>query len=109
MAYSEHLASRVREILAEGGGVDERKMFGGLSFMVHGHMCCGVVGDDLMLRLGPDQAEQVLDEPHVRPMDFTGRPLKGFVFVAPPGVRSEARLRQWLGLARDFVEALPPK
>ncbi len=109
MGYSEHLASRVREILAEGGGAEERKMFGGLTFMVDGHMCCGVIRDDLMLRLGADQAKQALEKPHVRPMDFTGRPMKGFVFVAMPGVRTEAKLRQWLGLARDFVDTLPPK
>lgn len=109
MAYSEQLGSRVREILEEGGDVDERKMFGGLAFMVNGHMCCGVIGDDLVLRVGADRAEQVLAEPHARPMDFTGRPLKGFVFVAPSGLRTEARLRHWLGLARDFVDELPPK
>ncbi|MGH2653170.1 MAG: TfoX/Sxy family protein [Actinomycetota bacterium] len=109
MAYSERLASRVREILDEGGDVDERKMFGGLAFMVNGHMCCGVIREDLMLRLGTDGTEQALKEPHVRPMDFTGRPLKGFVFVGPGALRTEARLRHWLRLARDFVDQLPPK
>lgn len=109
MAHSERLAARVREILAEDGDVDERAMFGGVTFMVDGHMCCGVIRDDLVLRLGPDRAEQALVEPHVRPMDFTGRPLKGFVFVGPPGSRTEASLRRWLRLARDFVDTLPPK
>jgi hypothetical protein len=109
VAHSERLAARVREILAEDGDVDERAMFGGVTFMVDGHMCCGVIRDDLVLRLGPDRAEQALVEPHVRPMDFTGRPLKGFVFVGPPGSRTEASLRRWLRLARDFVDTLPPK
>ena len=109
MGYSEGLASRIREILAEGGDVEERKMFGGLAFMVGGHMACGVIRDDLMLRLGPDGAGQALEEPHVRPMDFTGRPMKGYVYVATPGLRTEAKLRRWVGLARDFVQTLPPK
>lgn len=109
MAHSERVASRVREILAEAEDVEERKMFGGLVFMLNGHMCCGVIRDDLMLRLGSDRAEQALREPHVLPMDFTGRPLKGYVYVAPPGLRTEARLRQWLRLARDYVATLPPK
>jgi TfoX/Sxy family transcriptional regulator of competence genes len=109
VAYNERLASRVREILAEGGEVDERRMFGGLAFMVNGHMCCGISGDDLMLRLGPDRAERALEEPHVRPMDFTGRPLRGYVFVAAPALRTEATLRRWLQLARDFITTLPPK
>jgi TfoX/Sxy family transcriptional regulator of competence genes len=109
MAYSERLASRIREILREGGDVDEKKMFGGLAFMVDGHMCCGVTRDDLMLRLGAEGAKQALEEPHVRPMDFTGRPMKGYVYVATPGLKTEAKLRRWLQLARDFVQTLPPK
>jgi len=88
--------------------VEERKMFGGLAFMVNGHMCCVVIRDELVLRLGSDRAEQALREPHVRPMDFTGRPLKGYVFVGPPGLRTEARLRRWVRLARDQVATLPP-
>ena len=109
MAYSEELAARVREILEESGPVDERKMFGGLAFMVNGNMCCGITGEDLMLRLGPETADEVLREPNVRPMDFTGRPMKGYVYVAPPGLKVEADLRRWVRLARDFNETLPPK
>lgn len=109
MAYSERLASRVREILAEDGDVLERKMFGGLAFMVIGHMCCGITGDDLMLRLGPDRAEKALEEPNVRPVDFTGRPVTGYVYVARPGSGTEANLRRWLRLSRAFIATLPPK
>lgn len=109
MAYDERLASRVDGILAEQGDVDEREMFGGIAFMVDGHMCCGVSGEDLMLRLGPDRAEEALQEPHVRPMDFTGRPMKGYVYVAPPGVETEESLERWVLLAREFVQELPPK
>lgn len=109
MAYSERLASRIRNILGEDEDVDERKMFGGLAFMVRGHMCCGVVRDDVMLRLGADRAEDALRERHVRPMDFTGRPMKGYVFVSAPGVKTDAKLARWLQLAREFIETLPPK
>lgn len=110
MTYDEQLAGRMREILAEqNGSTDEREMFGGIAFMVKGHMCCGVIGDDLMLRLGPDRAEDAIEDPHARPMDFTGRPMKGYVYVAPPGLKTERSLRRWMGLAREFVHELPPK
>jgi TfoX/Sxy family transcriptional regulator of competence genes len=109
MAYSEELASRVREILEEDLRIDERKMFGGLAFMVNGHMCCGIRGDDLMLRLGPDRADEALKETDVRPMDFTGRPMKGYVYADSAGLKAEADLRRWLQLARDFNATLAPK
>jgi TfoX/Sxy family transcriptional regulator of competence genes len=109
MAYSERLASRIRNILGEDEDVDERRMFGGLAFMVRGHMCYGVIRDDVMLRLGADRAEDELRERHVRPMDFTGRPMKGYVFVSAPGVKTDAKLARWLQLAREFIETLPPK
>ncbi len=109
MAYDERLASRVRRLLAAAGDVEERRMFGGIAFMLNGHMCCGVAGDDLMLRLGADQAQQALEEPHVRPMDFTGRPMKGFVYVDPQGSATDAKLRHWLRLAQEFVSTLPSK
>lgn len=108
MAYDEQLAERVRDVLTTEDGVTERKMFGGLAFMVRGHMACGIVGEDLMLRLGPGVAEQALARPHVRPMDFTGRPLTGMVFVGREGLRGAA-LRRWVGKAVGFVDSLPPK
>ena len=108
MAYDEKLADRVRDILEEEEGVTERKMFGGLAFMVRGHMACGIVGDDLMLRLGAEGAETALERPHVRPMDFTGKPLTGMVFVGAEGLRGAA-LRRWVGKAVLFVGGLPPK
>ncbi len=109
MAYSEELAARVGEVLQEEGDLDERKMFGGLAFMVKGHMCCGVVGDDLMLRLGAEGAAAALADKHVRPMDFTGRPMKAYVFVAAAGIKTEQSLRTRLQPALDFVATLPPK
>jgi TfoX/Sxy family transcriptional regulator of competence genes len=108
VAYDEELADRVRAELAGEDGLTERKMFGGLAFMIQGNMACGIVKDELMLRLGPEAADRALDEPHVRPMDFTGRPLTGMVFAAPPAL-DEAGLRRWVGEATAYVRALPPK
>jgi TfoX/Sxy family transcriptional regulator of competence genes len=109
MAYDETLADRIRDALAARDDVTERKMFGGLAFMVGGNMCCGVIGSDAMLRLGEDRADAALDEPHTRPMDFTGRPMKGMVYVGAPGVRDEAAVRQWVERAVAFAGSLPPK
>jgi len=109
MAYDESLAARIRDELAPHGYVTERKMFGGLAFMVAGNMCCGVTDSDLMLRLGAHGADAALDQPHVRPMDFTGRPLSGFVYVAPQATATAPDLRRWLGSALVFVSTLPPK
>jgi TfoX N-terminal domain len=108
MAYDERLADRVRGVLAPETGLTERKMFGGLAFMLDGHMCCGIVGEDLMLRLGVDGADAALERPHVRPMDFTGKPMAGMVYVSPAGVRGTA-LSRWLERASAFVRTLPPK
>jgi hypothetical protein len=109
MAFDPELADRVRSSLAGRTAFGERAMFGGLAFMVGGHMACGVLGDDLVLRLGPEGAEDALERPGVRPMDFTGRPLKGYVYVAPPAVGDEAGLGDWLDRALAFVTTLPPK
>lgn len=108
MAYDEALADRVRAVLA-GRAVREQKMFGGLAFMVDGHMCCGLLGSDLMLRLGEQAADAALDEPHTRPMDFTGRPMRNLVFVEPAGTASDAALRAWIGRALAFTATLPPR
>jgi hypothetical protein len=108
MAFDPELADRVRASLAGRTMFDERAMFGGLAYMVGGHMACGVLGDELVLRLGPEGADDALERPGVRPMDFTGRPLKGYVYVAPPAV-DEAGLGDWLDRALAFVATLPPK
>lgn len=89
MAYDEPLAASVREILANMDGVSERKMFGGIAFLHHGNMVCGVIGETLMLRLGAELADAALDEPHTRPMDFTGRPMKGSLGQARTRVRRD--------------------
>jgi TfoX/Sxy family transcriptional regulator of competence genes len=104
MAFDEELAERVRGVLAARPDVAERRMFGGLTFMVAGRMCCGVHGDELILRLGPEGAEKALRSPHVRPMDFTGRPMRGFVTVRPEGLSGE-RLQRWVERAVAFAVA----
>jgi TfoX/Sxy family transcriptional regulator of competence genes len=108
MSYDEQLADRVRDVLEGRSGVGERKMFGGLAFMLDGHMCCGIVGKDLMLRLGTDGSDKAINSPHVRPMDFTGRPMTSMVYVEPGGLRG-ASLRRWVEKAAAFVATLPPK
>jgi len=109
MAYSEELAARIREVLARRKGVAEKKMFGGLTFMLRGHMCCGVVKDELVLRLGPEQGEKALKEPYTRACDFTGRLMKGMVMVSPSGYKTDDGLWQWVQQAADFVLSLPAK
>lgn len=108
MAFSETLAERVRIVLDHPART-ERKMFGGLCFMVHGHMVCGVLGDELMVRVGPDAYEDALKRPHAREMDFTGRALKGMVYVGTEGLDDDHALLAWVDLGRHFVETLPPK
>lgn len=108
MPYDEKLAARIRRIL-DRDDVEEKRMMGGLTFMVGGHMCCGVTGSDLMLRLGEEGAAAALAEPHVRPMDFTGKPLKAFVFVHADGTIADGALRGWIRRALRFVDTLPPK
>lgn len=109
MAYDEDLAARVGVALADAPDVDTRRMFGGIVFMVRGHMACGVVGPDLVLRLGPEAAERALREPHVRPFDFTGRPSRGAVYVGPDGLRGRRALERWVAAATEFVATLPAR
>jgi len=106
MAYDEALASRIRELLRDRRDVTERKMFGGLAFLVTGHMCCGIVGRDLMVRVGREEYESALSEKHARPMDFTGRPLRGMVYVAPAGVRTKRALETWIDRGVRFTRSL---
>ena len=109
MAYSEELAARVRDILGLRDGVSERRMFGGIAWMVDGNMACGTLGEDLMIRLAPEDAESALGEPHVGPMDFTGRPMRGFVKVSGEGVTEDADLARWVDAGAAFAASLPPK
>ena len=108
MAYNVDIAARVQKVLEGREGLTQRKMFGGIAFMLNGNMCCGVTNDDLMVRVGADGLEDALGQPHARPMDFTGRPMKGFVFVDISAVRDRV-LRQWVQRGVTFAESLPAK
>lgn len=103
MAYNEELAARVRKALAGSTEITEKKMFGGLTFMLGGSMCCGIVKDDLVVRVGPDSYEDALAESNARPMDFTGHPLKGMVYVEPEGYRTDKALATWVRRGVDFA------
>jgi TfoX/Sxy family transcriptional regulator of competence genes len=109
MAFDEAVARRVRKALAGSPDVVEKRMFGGIAFMLRGNMCCGVIGDRLMLRVGPAGYEAALSRPHAGPMDFTGRPMKGMVYVEPAGFASARALKAWIGRATEFALSLPAK
>jgi len=108
MAFDPGLAQRIREALGERTDLSERRMFGGIAFMVADHMAVGIVGDVLMVRVGPQRYAQALQQPFVRPMDFTGKPLTGFVYVDPPGIAEDAALAAWVGAGVGFAATLPP-
>ena len=109
MAYDEGVAERLREALGSEARVVEKRMFGGIAFMVDGHMACGVVNDTLVVRVGPDQHASSLSRPHAREMDFTGKPMTGFVYVAPQGIESDEDLQSWVRASLSFVRSLPPR
>lgn len=109
MAYSEELAERIREVIDDRPGVTERKMFGGIAWMVNGNMACGIIGEDLMVRLDRDDAEAAHAEDHVGPMEFTGRPMRGFIMVEAAGIEDDPNLGRWVDAGADFAESLPPK
>lgn len=109
MPYDEGLAQRVREALIELPGLVEKKMFGGVGFMLQGNMACGVNRDDLIVRVGPARYEEALAESHTRPFDMTGRPMKGWVVVMPAGCASDADLERWVQQGVACALSLPPK
>jgi len=109
MAYDDLLASRVRRALADTDGLTERQMFGGLCLLINGHMCAGIVGSTLMVRVGPDGYAEALAQPHVRPMDFTGRPMTGMIFVDPPALATDASLGAWVRRGAAHAGSLPAK
>jgi hypothetical protein len=108
VAYDEELADRVRAHLAIRAGLTERKMFGGLAFMVEGNMACGVIGDEVIVRVAREDYENALAEPGVREFDFTGRPMRGFVCVAGAGMPDE-ELGGWVDAGADHAASLPAK
>lgn len=111
MAYDEGLAERVREALQHNleTACVEKRMFGGLAFMYKGHMSVGIIGDRLMVRVGPEGYEQALNHPHAAPMDFTGKPLKGFIYVEAAGIAEDDDLLRWIGQGVEFADSLPPR
>ncbi len=109
MANDAKLADRIRAALEAREDFVEKQMFGGVAFMIRGHMSCGVVGSTLMVRISPEDQEQLLREPGARPMDFTGRPMHGFLYVDPPGISTTTSLRKWVGRATAYAESKPKK
>ena len=109
MAYDETLAQRIRTALAGRSGITEKKMFGGIAFLRHGLMFVGVSDTSLMARVGAANHEDSLRRKHVRQMDFTGKPMKGYVFVGASALKTDDEIRFWLDRCEDFVSTLPPK
>lgn len=109
MAFDSGLAERIRDLTVGQGGLSERKMFGGLCFLLHGNMCFGIVGSELMVRVGGGAYADALARPHAREMDFTGRALKGFVYVDEAGIAEDDDLAEWLNAGLAVAGALPPK
>lgn len=110
MAYDEALAARVAALLAGRDGVTERRMFGGIAWMLHGNMACGVIGDELIVRLGPADAERSLAEPHTRPFEMVrGRPSRSTITVAPAGLEADGDLASWVDAGAGHAASLPPK
>lgn len=109
MAFDEGLAERIRDVLVRTPHITERRMFGGVAFLADGHMFVGVIGDMLMARVGPANYAAALKRRHVREMDFTGKPMKGYVYVDPAGIAGDEELEEWVMQCRAFVRTLPAK
>ena len=109
MAYDEGLAERIRGILADRHDFSEKRMFGGIAFMIRGHMAVGIVKEDLLVRVGPEAYTDLVAQAHARPMDFTGRPMKGFVYVASLGLETDVDLQRWVGHGLRYAASLPAK
>jgi len=109
MAYDEGLVQRMREMIEDQPMLDEKKMFGGAAFMINGNVACGVVNDELIVRVGPDLYEKSLKQDHVKVFDFTGRPMQGWIMVQPGGYETDKALRDWVEKGIKFALTLPPK
>ena len=106
MVYDEKLADRVRKLLEHKKGMTEKKMFGGIAFLLNGKMFCGVIKNNLVVRTGPDYYEKALTKPNVRPMDFTGKPMKGFVYVGSDGCKTDRILAEWIDSGISYLSLL---
>jgi len=105
MSFDEGLGEHIRGVLEAESKVTEKEMFGGLAFILDGKMCCGVVKGEMMARVGPDAHEKSLKQSHARPMDFTGRPMKGFISISEIGLRNDAKLHWWISQCVTFLKA----
>jgi len=106
MTYSEKLAQMIRESIKGKRNITEKKMFGGLAFLLNGKMFCGIIKDDLIVRTGPENYQKALEKPHSRPMDFSGKPMKGFVYVGPSGYKTAKGLSEWICIGLDYASNL---
>jgi TfoX/Sxy family transcriptional regulator of competence genes len=102
MAYDEKLADRIREFLVDLPKVDEKQMMGGLTFMVNDKMCVGVIKGEMMARIDPEKYDEALEKHGCRPMDFTGRPMKGWIYISPEGLEQVKDMEYWVNLALEF-------
>ena len=109
MAYDKGLAQLIRELLEERAGYFEKEMFGGIGFLLHGNMACGVLHDFLIVRVGPEKYQELLELPETRLFDITGRPMKGWIMVTPEGYESDTDLASWVERGAAFALSLPPK
>ena len=109
MAFDATLVKRIDSLLRRRRGITQKRMFGGLCFLVDGKMVCGVERDRMVVRVGPDRYDALLKEPHVKPMDFTGRPLRGFLYVLPEGLKRPAQLKRWVDTSFTYARSLPQK
>ena len=109
MAYDPGLAQRIREIMPNNTNLREKEMFGGMAFMLNGNMACGVIGDELMVRVGKEAHEGAHAQPHTRPFDFTGKPMRGWVVVTPEGLAEDKDLQAWVQQGTEYALSLPPK
>ena len=110
MAFDEGLAERIRQIMdVSDYSYEEKKMFGGIGFFMAGNMSVGVIGNDLCVRVGSKSDESSLQQPHVRPFDFTGKPMSGWIYVAPKGTEEDGQLEEWVAKGVEFATSLPPK
>ncbi|HEV8362636.1 MAG TPA: TfoX/Sxy family protein [Gemmatimonadaceae bacterium] len=109
MPFDAELAERLRKRLGKRKGVTEKQMFGGIAFLLRGNMCCGVHGDELIVRLDPAETPSALKKPHTRPFDLTGRPMQGWILVGQKGLATEVTLGEWVNTAAEYAASLPPK
>ena len=109
MAFDEGLADRIRTALGRRKGLAEKKMFGGIGFLMNGNMCCGVHKAEMIVRIAPEETDSVLKQAHTRRFDLTGRPMKGWILVEPAGLKSDAGLKKWVGVAAKYASSLPAK